>query len=63
MRKLTVDDGKEMVIALQNEISRSTESRCDNRLHGALMVAKELSRYDISKILDHSPRTVEYWVK
>ena len=54
---------EDMVIALQNEISRSPESRYDHRLHGVLMVAKGMSCYDVSRILDHSPRTVEYWVK
>ena len=52
-----------MVIALQNEITRSPESRYDHRLHGVLMVAKGMSCYDVSEILGHSPRTVEYWVK
>ncbi len=37
MRKLSVDDVEDMVIALQNEISRSPESRYDHRLHGVLM--------------------------
>ena len=63
MRKLSVDDGEDMVIALQNEISRSPESRYDHRLHGVLMVANGMSCYDVSRILGHSPRTVEYWVK
>jgi hypothetical protein len=40
IRKLSVEDGEDMVIALQNEISRSPESRYDHRLHGVLMVAK-----------------------
>ena len=63
MRKLSVDDVVDMVIALQNEISRSPESRYDHRLHGVLMVAKGMSCYDASIILGHSPRTVEYWAK
>ena len=63
MRKLSVDDVEDMVIALQNEISRSLESIYDHRLHGVLMVAKGMSCYDVSKILGHSFRTVEYWVK
>ena len=60
MRKLSVEDGDDMVIALQNEISRSLELRYDHRLHGVLIVAKGMSYYDVSNILGHSPRTVEY---
>ena len=63
MRKLSVEDGEDMVIALQNEISRSPESRYDHRLHGVLMVAKGMSCYGASGILGNSPRTVEYLVK
>ena len=55
MRKLSVDDREDMVIALQNEISRSPESRYDHRLHGVLMVAIGMSCYDVSRILGHSP--------
>ena len=48
IRKLSVDDEEDLVIALQNEISRSPESRYDHRLHGVLMVAKGMSCYVMS---------------
>ena len=63
MRKLSVDDREDMVIALQNEISRSPESRYDHRLHGVLMVAIGMSCYDVSRILGHSPSRGEYFLK
>jgi len=38
MRKLEIKDAGMMKIALQQEISRSEESRYDHRLHGILLV-------------------------
>ena len=63
MKNLSVENRRDMIIALQNEITRSPEARCDHRLQGVLTVAKGMSGYDVSRILGHSPRTVEYWVK
>ena len=63
MKKLSVEDGGDMIIALKNEITRSPEVRYDHRLHVVPMVPKRMRCYDISRILGHSPRTVEYCVK
>ena len=52
-----------MIVAMQNEITRSPEARYDHPLHGVLMVAEGMSCYDVSGILGHSHRTVQYWVK
>lgn len=51
-----------MILALQDEIRRSDESRYDHRLHGILLVAEGFSCGEVSKLLGDSPRTVEYWV-
>ena len=51
-----------MILALQDEIRRSEESRYDHRLHGVLLVAEGFSCRAVSKLLGDSPRTVEYWV-
>ena len=51
-----------MILALQDEIRRSEESRYDHRLHGVLLVAEGFSCLEVSKLLGDSPRTVEYWV-
>jgi hypothetical protein len=36
MKKLSVEDGGGMIIALKNQITRSPEARYDHRLHGVL---------------------------
>lgn len=51
-----------MILALQDEIRRSEESRYDHRLHGILLVAEGFSCREVATLLGDSPRTVEYWV-
>lgn len=63
MRRLEIKDAEIMMLAIQDEISRSAEARYDHRLHGVLMVSKGISCYEVGDILGHSPRTIEYWVK
>jgi transposase len=63
MKPLTVSDSEEMVLALQDEIRRSGESRYDHRLHGVLLVAEGLTCPEVSRLLGDAPRTVEYWVR
>ncbi len=62
MRKLEVRDAEIMRIAIQQEISRSEESRYDHRLHGVLLVCSGMNCYEVAELLGQSPRTVEYWV-
>jgi len=52
-----------MVLAIQDEIRRSEESRYDHRLHGLLLVAQGLSCLEVSRLLGDAPRSVQYWVK
>lgn len=61
MKKLTISDSS-MVLALQDEIRRSDESRYDHRLHGILLVAQGMSCPEVSRLLGDAPRTVQYWV-
>jgi len=63
MRKLKIEDSDVMQIAIQQEIVRSDESRYDHRLHGVLLVCAGFSCYDVAALFQHSPRTVQYWVK
>ncbi|MBM3802430.1 MAG: transposase, partial [Acidimicrobiia bacterium] len=42
MRKLTISDKEVMRLAVQQEITRSEESRYDHRLHGILLVSQGL---------------------
>ena len=51
-----------MILALQDEIRRSEESRYDHRLHGVLLVAQGLSCRETAGILGDAPHTVENWV-
>jgi len=63
MRPLTISDRGSMVLALQDEIRRSEESRYDHRLHGVLLVAQGLTCPEVARALGDAPRTVEYWVQ
>jgi transposase len=61
MKPLQISDAQTMVLALQDEIRRSDESRYDHRLHGVLLVAQGLSCREAAGILGDSPRAVENW--
>ena len=62
MRKLQIPDAETVILALQDEIRRSEESRYDHRLHGLLLVAQGMSCREVGYLLGDAPRTVEYWV-
>ncbi len=63
MKALTVSDRENMILAMQDEIRRSDESRYDHRLHGVLLVAQGATCPEVARLLGDSPRTVEYWVR
>ena len=63
MKKLTVSDPEVIILALQDEIRRTHESRYDHRLHALLLVAQGMSCLEVSRLLGDAPRTVQYWVR
>jgi len=63
MRRLQIRDADVMKVALQEEITRSEESRYDHRLHGVLLVCSGKSCYEVADLLGHSPRTIQHWVE
>lgn len=63
MKKLIVPDAETVVLALQDEIRRSEDSRYDHRLHGLLLVAQGMSAREAALLLGDAPRTAEYWVR
>ena len=63
MRKLVLEDKEDMIIALQNEISSTPDSRYDHRLHGVIQVGMGTSCYEVAELLGYGSRTIEYWVK
>lgn len=63
MRKAKITNAEEIVLALQDEIRRTDESRYDHRLHGVLLVAQGLSCREVAGLLGDAPRTVAYWVQ
>lgn len=63
MKTLTISDRDNMILAMQDEIRRSEESRYDHRLHGVLLVAQGTTCPDVARLLGDAPRTVEYWVR
>jgi transposase len=62
MKPLQISDAETMILALQDEIRRSDESRYDHRLHGVLLVAHGISCREAAGVLGDAPRTVENWV-
>ena len=62
MKPLQISDADTMILALQDEIRRSAESRYDHRLHGVLLVAHGISCREAARVLGDAPRTVENWV-
>lgn len=63
MKPLTISDAETMILAIQDEIRRSEESRYDHRLHAILLVAQGNSCIRVAQMLGDAPRTIEYWVK
>jgi transposase len=63
MKTLTISDRENMILAMQDEIRRSDESRYDHRLHGVLLVAQGATCPEVARLLGDAPRTVEYWVR
>ena len=63
MKPLTISDADSMILAIQDEIRRSDESRYDHRLHAILLVAQGNSCGKVAQMLGDAPRTVEYWVE
>ena len=63
MKALKISDSEAMVMALQDEIRRSEQSRYDHRLHGVLLVAQGMTCPQVAALLGDAARTVEYWVR
>ncbi len=63
MKRVHITEPEIVILALQDEIRRSDESRYDHRLHGVLMVAQGLSCTEVATLLGDAPRTVAYWVQ
>ena len=59
MKPLTISDADSMILAIQDEIRRSEESRYDHRLHAILLVAQGISCSRAAQMLGDAPRTVE----
>jgi transposase len=62
MKALQIANAQTMKIALQQEISRSDESRYDHRLHGVLLVCQGHSCFEVGQWLGEHPTTIERWV-
>jgi len=62
MRKLEISDVEIMRLAVQQEITRSEESRYDHRLHGILLVSHGINCYQVAEWLGQDPRTIQRWV-
>lgn len=63
MRRLKIADSDIMRIAIQQEISRSEESRYDHRLHGLLLITADQSTQQVAELFGEDRRTVQRWIK
>lgn len=63
MRKLEIADPEVMRIVIQQEITRSDESRYDHRLHGLLLVTGGQSCQQVAELFGEDRRTVQRWVR
>jgi transposase len=63
MRKLQIEDPGVMQVAIQQEISRSEESRYDHRLHGLLLVTTGHSCREVARLFGEDASTVQRWVR
>lgn len=63
MKPLTIAHAPTIVLALQDEIRRTDESRYGLRLHAVLLVAQGMTCRQVAALLGAAPRTVEYWVR
>jgi len=63
MKRISIPDAEAFVAAIQDEISRTRESRYFHRLDVILYVLQGASPYDAARLFGHSPRTIEYWVQ
>lgn len=63
MKVIKVPESESVIVALQQEIQRSQESRYDHRLHGVLLVTKGMNCCQVAEILGDAPRTVAYWME
>jgi transposase len=63
MRKLQIEDAEVMRIAIQQEISRSEESRYDHRLHGLVLVCGGQSCRQVADLFGEDGTTVQRWVR
>lgn len=63
MHKLQIEDAEVMQVAIQQEISRSEESRYDHRLHGLLLVTTGQSCREIARLFGEDASTVQRWVR
>jgi transposase len=63
MHRLQIEDAEVMRVAIQQEISRSEESRYDHRLHGLLLVTSGQSCREVARLFGEDASTVQRWVR
>jgi len=63
MQKIEMANPEVTVIAIQQEIYRSAESRYQHRLHALLLICKGQSCQQVADLFDEDRRTVQRWIK
>src|SRR5512143_3572844 len=62
MGPLGIVDCATFTHGVEEEIRRSEEASCDDRVHDVVLVAQGMTCPEVGKLLGDAPRTVEYWV-
>lgn len=62
MRKLVIQDEEVIQEMINFQIQETSESRYLHRLHGILLILNGLSCYEVGRLFNHSPRTIQYWI-
>lgn len=63
MRKLKIECDATILIAIQQELERSEESRYHHRLHGLLLLAAGHSCGQVAQFFGEDDTTVQRWVR
>ncbi|MFQ5964546.1 MAG: helix-turn-helix domain-containing protein [Candidatus Scalinduaceae bacterium] len=63
MKRITIPDKETFISAIKDEMSKTPEGRYFLRLHVILLYLKGTSSSEIARLYDHSPRTIQYWVR
>lgn len=63
MKQAIVQERETFITAIKDELYKTPEGRYFHRIHVVLQYIQGLSSSEIARFYDHSPRTIQYWVR